>query len=376
MNMKTLTRWLASALVATFVLPLSAAEPAARWSPEKANTWYREKQWLVGCNFGPSTAINQLEMWQADSFDPTTLDRELGWAESLGFNSLRVFLHDIPWQQDSKGFCERIDKFLELADKHHIGVMFVFFDSCWEPYPKAGKQRAPKPHVHNSGWVQSPGLDILKDPAKCDALQPYVQGILRRFGNDQRVQVWDLFNEPDNRNDSSYGKLEPANKGDLAMSLLKKTVAWAREANPSQPLTVGVWGDAGAMVNPSGLTQYILEISDVISFHNYGNFADMKKEVEALKKYNRPLLCTEYMARPTGSTFQGILPYLREMRVSAYNWGFVAGKTQTIYPWDSWKRTYTAEPPLWFHDIFRADGTAYQPEEVRAIRRVTGKQGS
>ena len=130
-------------LLAQSLTTLHAAETPARWSVEKANDWAKQTGWLVGCNFIPSTAINELEMWQADTFDPKTIDRELGWAQGLGFNCVRVFLHDLPWQQDSKGFLDRMDQFLTLADKHHIKVMFVLFDSCWNPDPKLGKQPAP-----------------------------------------------------------------------------------------------------------------------------------------------------------------------------------------------------------------------------------------
>src|SRR5688572_1127039 len=146
------------------------ASTAARdqWTPQQANAWHAKQPWLVGCNFSPSSAINQLEMWQADTWDPETIDRELGWAADLGFNSVRVFLHDIPWKQDREGFLKRVDKFLDLADKHDIGVMICIFDSVWDPYPKAGKQREPRPFVHNSGWVQSPGAEILGDPARHD----------------------------------------------------------------------------------------------------------------------------------------------------------------------------------------------------------------
>jgi endo-1,4-beta-mannosidase len=109
------------------------ANAQSRWTEEKANAWSTQHRWLVGCNFSPSTAINQLEMWQADSFDAATIDRELGWAEQLGFTSVRIFLHHLLWQQDSKGFLKRMDQFLDIAHKHHIGVMFVLFDSETRP---------------------------------------------------------------------------------------------------------------------------------------------------------------------------------------------------------------------------------------------------
>ena len=351
----------------------SSQTPRAQWTPQQANVWSAATPWLVGCNFSPSTAINQLEMWQADTWDPATIDRELGWAEHLGFNSLRVFLHDLLWQQDQKGFLTRLDQFLGLAHQHHLGVMFVLLDSVWDPHPQLGFQRAPRPHVHNSGWVQSPGLAILGDPARHDELKPYVQGVIGHFRNDHRIQCWDLFNEPDNR-PPQYLQFEPKNKRELAVMLLQKAFTWAREMNPSQPLTSGVW--IGQWSDPAQLTvmeKCQLEESDIISFHSYGKLDDIRKCVQNLQRYGRPLLCTEYMARPIGSRFDPVLGYLKDQHVGAYNWGFVSGKTQTIYPWDSWTKTYTAEPPVWFHDIFRPDGAPYDPKEIEYIKRVTGR---
>jgi hypothetical protein len=354
---------------------LPAATAAEKWPAEKANAWQKERGWLVGCNFGPSTAINQLEMWQADTFDPATIDRELALAEGLGFNSVRVFLHDLLWEQDKDGFLKRMDQFLGIADKHKIGVMFVLFDSVWDPFPKVGKQREPKPHLHNSGWVQSPGIEVLQDPARVDKLKGYVVGVVGRFAKDRRVHAWDIVNEPDNRNGSSYEKHEPKNKAELGLALLTKAYAWAREANPTQPLTSGVWiGNWGDPAKLTAVERFCLDESDVISFHSYGKLDEMKKCVQNLRRYGRPILCTEYMARPNGSTFDPVLAYLKEQGVAAYNWGFVAGKTQTIYPWDSWRKEYKAEPPVWFHDIFRADGTPYDKKEVEYIRGVTGKK--
>jgi hypothetical protein len=377
-NMKTIVRWgsvLAGAALFVAAISSQAAESPGVWSPEKANAWHKKQPWLVGCNFSPSTAINQLEMWQAATFDPGVIDRELGWAGELGFTSVRVFLHHLPYQENPKGYLNRIDAFLKIADKHHIGVMFVLLDACWDPFPKSGKQREPKPHVHNSGWVQCPGLDVLKDPARHAELEPYIKGVIGRFRADRRVQLWDIFNEPDNINRPAYVALEPANKAEYSLMLIQKAYAWAREAKPTQPITSAVWmGNWGDPAKLSAIEKFMLEQSDVISFHNYAKLDELKQCVENLRRYNRPILCSEYMARPAGSVFNPNLGYMKEQHVGAYNWGFVDGKTQTIYPWDSWEKTYTAEPPLWFHDIFRKDGAAYKAEEVDYIRGLTGKK--
>jgi len=266
-----------------------------------------------------------------------------------------------------------MDQFLALAAKHRIGVMFVLFDGVGDPFPKLGKQREPRPHVHNSGWVQSPGAEVLRDPVRQDALRDYVQGVVGHFRNDRRVQVWDVFNEPDNPV-PQYQDVELKNKADVALALLKKAYVWAREVRPAQPLTSGVW--IGNWPDPAKLTpmeQFQLEESDVISFHCYGNLEETRKCVQHLRRYHRPILCTEYMARPNGSRFDPILAYFQQEDVGAYNWGFVNGKTQTIYPWDSWKREYRAEPSVWFHDIFRADGSPYDLAEVEYIKAITSR---
>jgi hypothetical protein len=359
-------------------VPVRPAAPPQRWSAEEANAWVKKEGWLVGCNFTPSTAINQLEMWQADTFDAATIDRELGWAGQLGFNSVRVFLHNLLWEQDADGFLNRMDQFLASAHKHHIKAIFVLFDSCWNPYPKLGRQPVPKPFVHNSGWAQSPGADYLAHPDRLDQLKPYVEGVIGHFREDQRIAFWDVFNEPDNMNDPAYIKIESDNKQASALLLLKKAFIWAREAKSGQPLSSGVW--MGHWSDPSKLSaieQAQLGESDIITFHNYGRLEDVKQCVQNLRRYNRPILCTEFMARPTGSTFDPILRYFKEQNVGACNWGFVSGKTQTIFPWDSWTKNYLSEPPMWFHDILRKDGTPFSETEVAFIRSVTiGTKGS
>lgn len=344
-----------------------------QWSVEKAQQWYQETGWLIGVNFIPSTAINQLEMWQAKTFDPKTIDRELGWAEDLGFNTVRVYLHDLLWKQDPEGFIKRIEKFLSIADSHDIRTMLVLFDGVWNPNPHLGKQPEPISHVHNSGWVQSPGAEVLSDTTKWGYLEDYVKGIISHFANDERVVVWDIFNEPDNLNKNAYGDVELDNKAEQALKLLKKAFKWAREVNPSQPITAGVWhGDWSSPETLTKMDTFILTHSDIISFHYYGPPKGLKKKIKYLSRYNRPMFCTEYMARPNGSTFEAILPILKKNNISAYSWGFVSGKTQTIYPWDSWDKTYTEEPDVWFHDILRKDGSPYDSSEVAFIKKMTG----
>lgn len=351
---------------------------ADRWTPERAQTWYNSQPWLVGANFVPSTAINQLEMWQAETFDPATIDRELGYAQSIGMNTMRVFLHDIAWREDPEGFYSRVDKYLQIANQHGIKTLFVIFDAVWNPNPHPGRQPAPVPGLHNSGWVQSPGRSYLESPEKQDELKPYVIGLLTRFKDDPRILAWDLFNEPDNPNRRAYGRdgakteLNEPDKERFATQLLEKTFAWTREVQPSQPVTSGVWL-GHYLTDPTALQRLQLEQSDVISFHNYDGPDQLRKCIEGLKQLGRPVLCTEFMARGNHSTFKDNLPVLKELNVASWSWGLVSGKSNTIYPWDSWAKRYTSEPKVWFHDIFRPDGTPFSVDEVRLIRNLSGR---
>jgi hypothetical protein len=350
------------------------AAAAGRWSEQRAMDWYARQGFLVGANYVPASAINELEMWQAATFDPARIDLELGWAEAIGMNTMRVFLHDLAYQQDPDGFLRRLDQFLAIAQKHRIRPMLVLFDSVWDPFPAVGQQRPPRPGVHNSGWVQSPGKVAIEDPSQWPRLETYVTAVVGRFKDDARVLAWDLWNEVDNMNDPAYGSLEPKNKGELVLALLPQVYAWSRAAAPSQPLTSGLWrgGDWSKLTELPAIDRLQIALSDVITFHSYDPPAQLEARIRQLQGYRRPIICTEYMARGNGSTFEGSLPILKQHRVGAINWGLVQGKAQTHLPWDSWRRPYVdREPAVWFHEVFRNDGTPYDPKETAIIKSVT-----
>ncbi|HEX2533791.1 MAG TPA: cellulase family glycosylhydrolase [Chitinophagaceae bacterium] len=353
--------------------PATARTAAVVWTPAKANAWYRNQPWLVGANYVPANAINQLEMWQAETFDTAQIAKEFAWARSIGMNTMRVFLHDLLYQQDAEGFLQRIDQFLSIAKRYNIRILLVLFDSVWDPFPKLGRQRDPKPHVHNSGWVQNPGYEALKDETQHPRLEAYVKAVVGRFRNDDRVWGWDVWNEPDNPNTTAYGKVELPDKLQYVLKLLPQVFAWTRAAGPVQPVTSAPWWGNWSHNDSLQLIQRIqFDSSDVITFHNYDGEQEFEKRVGWLQRYNRPVICTEYMSRGNNSTFHGVLPIAKKYKVGAINWGLVSGKSQTIYPWDSWERPYRAEPALWFHDVFRADGTPYRQYEVDYIRALTG----
>lgn len=327
----------------------------SRWKAEKAWNWYRKTPWLCGFNFIPSTAINTTEMWQADTFDPQTIERELGWAEKIGFNTCRVFVQYLVWDHDPRGMFQRMEQFLEIANRHGISTMYTLFDDCAfagkQPY--LGKQDEPVPSIHNSGWTPSPGFEREVNKAFWPRLEEYVHSVVSCFAHDERVVAWDLFNEPGN-----------SDMGNKSLALLTDSFRWARAENPDQPLTAGVWRRDTPELNKA-----MLENSDVISFHAYSNLDFLKGMAEELRLHAYPLLCTEWMARTLGNRWETDLPYLKQERIGCYCWGLVSGKTQTCFPWGTPQGA--PEPEVWFHDLFYPDGRAYRPEEIEVIQAMT-----
>ena len=323
------------------------------------NTWSR------GANFTPSTAINQLEMWQAETFDPETIRRELGYAAGIGMNIMRVYLHDLLWEQDSAGFLKRMETYLEIADSWKIKTMFVFFDDCWKSEFQLGKQPEPVPNTHNSGWVQSPGNRAADDLSQRPRLERYVKGVLTHFAHDQRIVLWDLYNEPGNGSAGDHitatGMRESA-----SLPLLRDVFRWAEEVNPDQPFTAAPWCFGKAF---DELNRFMFKHSDVVTFHAYNRPGELLERINFIRLIadGRPMLCSEYMARHAGSTFRDCLPLLKENHVGAINWGLVSGKTQTVFPWQGMMET--ADLSIAFHDVFHRDGTLLVPEEAEVFEK-------
>ncbi|MCP4724381.1 MAG: glycoside hydrolase family 5 protein [bacterium] len=346
-----------------------------RWSEKEINSWYKQQPWYVGCNFIPSTAINQLEMWQEETYDPETIKRELGWAAEMGMNTVRVYLHDIPWTSDPPGFKSRINNFLDIAFGLGIKTTIVIFDDCWNPKPEVGIQPEPVQGKHNSGWMQSPGIDAATDIDEWQHLEKYVRDIVTAFKDDHRILMWDIYNELGNIFLPALS-LPIHRKIPMLLFLLlryylfpvktlplfRKTLGWVRGSDPVQPVTAPIY------FQKSKINEELIQSSDVITFHNYKDSKNLKKMIRILIKYNRPLICTEYLSRKEGSRFDTFLPVLKEERIGCYNWGLVSGKTQTIYSWADYGRK--AEPEIWFHDIFRKDGTPFDEDEIKFIKEI------
>ena len=340
-----------------------------KWSAEKAHEWYKHQEWLIGANFLPSSAINQLEMFQPETFDEHTIKTELKMASALGFNSMRVYLHDLLWDI-KKEFLVNFEKFLVICDKENIKPMIVLFDDCHRSNPKLGKQFLPLKGIHNSGWSQSPGHKIVKEihngnKTELPRLRKFTQEILDLYKKDKRILLWDIYNEP-----GQFGI------GEESFDFLKLVWDWAHEVRPEQPLTSCMHGSIG-----ENIIELNKEKSDIITFHAYES-KELLRIINELIKLKRPIICTEYMAREFGTTFDFCLPIFKKNNIGCFNWGFVAGKSQTHFGWDTILKLKEAvknkdfileeddvpEPKIWFHDIFRKDGSAFDETEVDFIK--------
>jgi hypothetical protein len=335
-----------------------------RWSEKEANEWYDSQPWPVGCVYMPSYGGTPVEIWGKEYFHPEVVDYELGLAENLGFNVIRLFLCDIVWQDDPEGFMERLEKTVQLADKHGMRILMNFFTNGGTiKNPYLGPQPQPVPGIHNSVWMSSPGMNVVNDPAKWPLMERYVKQVITRYKNDRRILAWCLYNEPENT------------KGFETLPFLETVFRWAREVNPSQPLTSPIialptWGSYN-----KDISDFVLANSDIISFHCYNALSDCVRFYDYCKQYGRPILCSEWMARTKGSDYPSILPFFKEKKIGCFSYGLVNGKQQCHYPWnpivDGERVPFTEEPELWFHDLFRQDGTPWSEEEISFIKEMT-----
>lgn len=357
-------------LFAFIVLCLAVSSCADRqnkgqWTVEQANGWYAEQEWPVGCNYVPSYAINQYEFWQETTFNPEIIDRELALAQDLGFNAIRIYLHEGLWYADKEGFKSRIDRFFEIADSHGIKMIVTFFTNGGnhEKEFRLGPQPEAIPGTHNSNWIPSPGRKVIDNPAEWPRLKEYVQDILRTYKDDDRVLYWCLCNEPENlKNGCDVSRFMP------------EVYRWAWEVRPSQPLSSPVWQRPGKNGTSTklDLMAFACMYSDIVTFHCYSKPQEVEMSVKMFSRFGRPMVCQEYLARNYGNTFEEVLPILKKYRVGAINWGLVNGKCHFHYPWGH--KAGDPEPEIWFHDIFREDGTPYDAEEIDFIKSMTAEK--
>lgn len=360
------------------------ATPLPRWTTTKANGWWQDKDWPIGCNFLPSSAVNFLEMWSADGFDRVTIERELGWAARIGMNSIRTNLHYLAWKHDRNGLHQRFVWLLQTAADLGLSVMPVLFDDCGfgGTEPVWGPQPDPVPGIHNSRAVASPGRAAVMDQSQWPDFYAYVQDIIKTYRHDDRIIAWDLYNEPGNRMvfgaQGGYSEYDPALTA-YSKALMENCFDWARALAPSQPLTVAAWRtpkfglDVPAF--DDAIDQQALALSDIITFHAYCDLAHAQRYVAQLSALDRPIMTTEWMARTINSRITDQLPFYQSLKIGAYSWGFVKGRSQTDQPWPPELEALHGHPhgeDLWFHDLLWPDGRPYDRHEIDTIAELTG----
>jgi Cellulase (glycosyl hydrolase family 5) len=341
------------------VISVMAQKQADQWSTEKAWKWYKSQPWLCGVNYIPSDAINYTAMWDKTSFNPKLIDKELALAQGTGLNCVRVVLQYAVYADDPGYFLKTMDSFLSICNKHGIKVMPAFFDDCSfgaSNDPVIGKQPEPLEGWYAWAWSPSPGHTMVIDVRTHPLLEKYVKDIITKFKDDNRILLWDLYNEPTNSNLKAR-----------SLPLVKSVFIWARKINPSQPLTIAVFNDY------KELNDIIYANSDIITFHCYNNKEETAAYIGRLKVYNRPVICSEWMNRPRNSTVEDILPLFKEQNVGNILWGLVNGKSQTNLPWGfrPEKLPYTG---VWQHDLFTGEFHPYKSEEIELIKKLTNNK--
>ncbi len=352
-----------------------------QWTIEQAKAWQNQYSWLCGFNYIPASAINWTEMWQAESFDLPQIKKELCWAKDAGFNALRTNLPFIVWEHDRDGLLKRIAQFLEVCEDNHIYVMLTLMDDCGfsGEHPFLGPQKEPRSNIHNSQAAASPGRNKVIDQHCWPLIKDYIMDIIQTFSDDQRIIIWDLYNEPANRTIfTDVGKEAEFDAAleDYGLQLMEKSFDWARKINPKQPLTVGGWhvsqhkGGRFCFFDHK-IDQQAFKLSDIISFHAYVPLNIVVQMISTLKQYHRPILCTEWLARHASSYLTEQLPLFKENHIGCYQWGLVNGRTQTHLPWSSIQARFPDYQKLWFHDFFHFDGRAYDEKEAILVHELS-----
>lgn len=350
-----------------------------KWSIEAINRWYDAQPWTTGINFYPSTAINQAEIWQEHDHERmfTDIGKELSLAKSIGFTSLRTIFPFELWRVSPEVYFRHVDEFLALCDVFGLSVMPVLFDDCcvvkelYQPM-QFGKQPDPVPGYFGGSPItcfettSEMGYNVTDEPGMEEVVECYIRELMEHYRSDKRVYAWNVWNEPGN-----------SNRRSRSLAMMRNVFDWLRKYDVSQPLTADVFAAAcdfpdeylRAPRTGTEIELAAIDLSDVISYHYYGDYLHMRQYIECLRIYQRPLLCTEWLHRPMRSFIQTHLPLLKRERVGSYFFGFVNGKMQFNEPWEYLKVRKDMDLTLWMHDIYHKDFTPYDPEEIAVITK-------
>jgi len=368
-------------------LPDAPSHEVSGMSPQQVWQWYNSHPLLIGFNYIPRYAVNFMEMWIEEKFDIVIIEEELSWAVQRGYNSLRTNIPMCLYEDDCEGLTSRINTFLDVCQRHNISVMLCPLDDC-EFGGLIGKEslQEPIPRVHNSRAVGSPGRAVILDPSQWHRVESFIRYVIRTWGGDSRILLWDLWNEPGNsweftptgtRVIDQHAQFE-----ENALRLMELVFTWARQEYPLQPLSTSAWHvpdpffdnieeDSSPMIALSHpIDQRAMQLSDVITIHAYCGEALLRSILTKCSLYNKPLMLTEWMARHADSRFENLLPVLEEFQVGSYQWGLVAGRSQTYLPWPHVAEKFQ-DSQTWFHDVLNADGTAHDVEEMAILKNFS-----
>lgn len=350
-----------------------------QWTCEEANAWYAEYPWIRGCNFIGSDCANRRDMWQSYKNDErmATADRELALAEKTGFNTVRLIMDFDVWLQERESYMEILEKYIALCAAHGQSVMLTLTAEAQLPRGDFAdfKPKTLGEQNYALGYHQGRGplppeeaakapYHWLENPALKDKFLTMIRDIVGRYAHDGRVIVWNVYNEPG------------ITIRERSIPLLNMIFETVRSLDPDQPLAADIWRgiDFNTGLPKTAEERLSLELSDIISYHSYTTFPQMVLLIEALKKFNRPLFCTEWLNRINHSNVKELYPLFHIENIANYCWGFVVGKTQTNEPWENlWKQYYDPNKhvdydfTVWQHDLFRANLRPYDPKETELI---------
>ena len=354
-----------------------------KWSKEKVWDWYNSRPWIRGCNFMSSDCANRVDQWQEYGFEERfeTTKRELALVAETGFNSIRIIPEFIVWLKEHDGFMERFEHYIAEADKNGISCMVVLGNDCMPPKEEAlkrmnlGEQHVDWGYhggrkVSQHGVFNGAGYSLLDEPEYAEKYYEFVREIVTKYKDDERILLWDVFNEP-------------GNSGRKSMSLphLMKFFEIIRNIDPIQPLTVGIWSQTVDLDNLLEIEKIGLENSDIITYHNYSSYENNIEEMHLLKKLERPVMNTEWLARCCKNTVEEMFPLYFLEKIGCYCWGFVAGKYQTYEPHNNVWYNYKDNPDSylnwdfdfskWFHDLYRPSLNPYVPKEIYLIKKFS-----
>lgn len=350
-----------------------------KWSKERAWEWYNARPWIRGCNYMSADCANRVDQWQEYGFEERfeTAAGELKLMAELGYNSIRIIPEFIVWKKEHDGFTERFERYIELAAQNNISCMIVLGNDCCPPKEEAlkrmrlGEQQVDWGYhggrrISQHGRFDGIGYSLLDDPEYTEKYYEFVREIVGKYKNDERVIMWDVYNEPGN-----------SRRSGITLPHLEKFFEIIRDIDPIQPLTVGIWSQSTELENLTEAEKYGLENSDIISYHNYNSYENNVRELRLLKKLGRPVINTEWLNRCGGNSVEEMFPLFYLEKIGCYNWGFVAGKYQTYEPWNGIWDGYKENPEAfehfdftkWFHDIYRPSHNPYNPKETELIKR-------